>query len=255
MTPPAALSSVRVAERRSRAFLRLLANICRHFPDLRTWLMDDFVQVAKTRENFTALVERGDLASDEADHGFAEVAGELDAWTEEKRHLKAGFQPNTRPFGGFSWDEMESLVRRYEARTIALNLFLLARDWRLAGEAAQASPKLLRGLADVMDTAIRAGDGRPFMQLASAVELLSGLQPGRLKVAFGYADWWKLHALLFMLRHPRPAYRTREIRAHLARLGMQISSLDFRRFCKRHGIARDERAGRPRIRPLVRAAG
>lgn len=255
MTPPVALSSVRVAERRSRAFLRLLANICRHFPDLRTWLMDDFVQVAKTRENFTALVERGDLASDEADHGFAEVAGELDAWTEEKRHLKAGFQPNTRPFGGLSWDEMESLVRRYEARTIALNLFLLARDWRLAGEAAKASPKLLRGLADVMDAATRAGDGRPLMQLASAVELLSGLQPGRLKVSFGYADWWKLHALLFMLRHPRPAYRTREIRAHLARLGMQISSLDFRRFCKRHGIARDERAGRPRIRLLVRAAG
>jgi hypothetical protein len=54
---------------------------------------------------------------------------------------------------------------------------------------------------------------------------------------------------------PREAYRTREVRAHLATLGLRISSLDFRRFCKRHGIRRDERAGRPRIHPAARAAG
>ena len=36
--------------------------------------------------------------------------------------------------------------------------------------------------------------------------------------------------------------------AHLATLGLRISSLDFRRFCKRHGIQRDEGAGRPRVR-------
>jgi len=69
-----------------------------------------------------------------------------------------------------------------------------------------------------------------------------------IRTAFGYADWWKLHALVYMLRHPREAYRTREVRAHLATLGLRISSLDFRRFCKRHGIRRNERAGRPRIR-------
>ena len=33
----------------SRAFLRLLASMCRQFPDLRTWLMDDFGQDADTR--------------------------------------------------------------------------------------------------------------------------------------------------------------------------------------------------------------
>jgi len=106
-----------------------------------------------------------------------------------------------------------------------------------------------------MDAAMRTGDGKPLAQLASAAELLGGLQPDRLRVAFGYADWWKLHALLFMLRYPRPAYRTRDVRAHLATLDLKISSLDFRRFCKRHGILRDERAGRPRKRPLSQAAG
>jgi hypothetical protein len=58
-----------------------------------------------------------------------------------------------------------------------------------------------------------------------------------------------------MLRHPREAYRTRDVRAHLAKLGLRISSLDFRRFCKRRSIQRDERAGRPRTRSRGRAAG
>jgi hypothetical protein len=58
-----------------------------------------------------------------------------------------------------------------------------------------------------------------------------------------------------MLRHPREAYRTREVRIQLETLGLRISSLDFRRFCKRHGIRRDERAGRPRTRSLAHAAG
>jgi hypothetical protein len=106
-----------------------------------------------------------------------------------------------------------------------------------------------------MDTAARSGEVRPLVQLGSALELLSGLEPGRLRVAFGYADWWKLHALVYMLRHRRPAYRTRDVRTHLANLGLQISSLDFRRFCKRHGIRRDERPGRPRTRSLAHAAG
>ena len=142
----------------------------------------------------------------------------------------------------------QELVRRYEGRTLGLNIFLLARDWRKAGDAAKASPKLLQAGADLLDTAIRSGETRQLAQLGHAVELLSGLNPRRLRTAFGYADWWKLHALVYMLRHPREAYRTREVRAHLETLGLRITSLDFRRFCKRHDIRRDERAGRPRVR-------
>jgi hypothetical protein len=61
MTAAALASSVRASERRSRAFLRLLASMCRQFPDLRTWLMEDFVRDADIRANFLSLVERGDL--------------------------------------------------------------------------------------------------------------------------------------------------------------------------------------------------
>lgn len=234
-------------ERRSRAFVRLLARTCRQFPDLRTWLLEDFQQDPVTRANFVALVERGDLKGEEISNGFAELAGELDGWREEKRRLKAQLPAKANnPFGGLSWGEMEALVRRYEARSLGLDVFLLARDWRKAGEAAKASPKLLQVGADLLDSAIRSGDKRLLVELGNAVELLDGLDPRRLRTAVGYTAWWKLHAAVYMLRHPRDAYRTREVRAHLATLGIKISSLDFRRFCKRHGIRRDERAGRPR---------
>ena len=243
VTPPA-----RAPERESRAFLRLLADICRRFPDLRAWLVEDFARDANVRVNFLGLVETGDLGGEDTADAFAEMAGELGSWQEEKRRMQVELPAQaTRPFGGLTWDEIESLVRRFEARTLRLDVFLLVRDWRKAGESAKASPKLLRASADLLDAAIRSGDARLFTELSRAVALLSSLEKGSLRTAFGYADWWKLHALVYMMRHPREAYRTREVRAHLETLRLQISSLDFRRFCKRHGIRRDERAGRPRI--------
>ena len=244
-------SSTQSSERRSRAFLRLLADICRQFPDLQTWLIEDFARDPATRANFAAFVERGDFSGEPMSDGFAELAGELDGWQQEKQRIQTQLSARvTRPFGGLTWEEMEALVRHYQARSVGLPIFLLARDWRKAGEVAKASPKLLRAGAQLLDTAIRKNDTKPLLQLASAVGFLSGLKKSRLRTMFGYADWWKLHALVYMLRHPCEAYRTREVRAHLETLELRISSLDFRRFCKRHGIRRDERAGRPRTKLL-----
>jgi hypothetical protein len=241
-------SSARSTEPEGLSFVLLLADICRRFPDLRDWLIEDFARNAGTRANFLSLVKNGQSAEqEEAADGFAGIAGEARSWLEEKRQLRTHFFPNaSKLFGGRTWHEMEGFVRRYEARTVGLETFLMARDWSKAGEAGKNSPRLLRRGADFLDAVIRSGDKRRLDQLSSAVEILSGLKRGRLSAAFGHVDWWKLHALLFMLRHPREAYRTREVRAHLAKLGLDISSLDFRRFCRRHGIRRDERAGRPR---------
>lgn len=247
--------SSRAAERRSRAFICLLADICRQFPDLRAWLLEDFARDADTRANFLALVTSGELDAAATANGFAELAGELNGWRQETQRLQRRLPVQAvRPFGGLTWDEMEALVRKYQARTIGLPVFLLARDWRKAGEAARTSPKFLRAGADFLDTVIRAGDTRSLAQLGNAVKMLRGIKPGRLRTAFGHSDWWKLHALVYMLRNPRPAYRTRDVRAHLAELNLRITSLDFRRFCKRHDIARDERSGRPRTRDVARSA-
>lgn len=31
----------------------------------------------------------------------------------------------------------------------------------------------------------------------------------------GFGDWWKVNALLYILRHPARSYRTRDLQAHL----------------------------------------
>ncbi len=151
-------------------------------------------------------------------------------------------------YGGLTWEEMEKLVRRYEAGALDVGVFLLVRDWRKAGAAASSSPRLLRAAGQLLDAVIRSDETRLLAQLSRALALFARAKSPALRSAFGYADWWKLHALLYMLRHPRESYRTRDVRAHLAAVGLEISSLDFRRFCKRHGIRRDERPGRPRAR-------
>lgn len=63
-----------------------------------------------------------------------------------------------------------------------------------------------------------------------------------------------MNVLFYILRHPRESYSIRDLRAHLATLGLDIGTRDMRRFCKRHGIKRDIQAGRPRKRTPAPAA-
>ena len=51
-----------------------------------------------------------------------------------------------------------------------------------------------------------------------------------------------------MLNHAKPNYRTSELTAYLATKKIRVSGKLIRRFCARHGIARDTRPGRPRGR-------
>ena len=70
----------------------------------------------------------------------------------------------------------------------------------------------------------------------------------------GFSDWWKLQLFLYMLSRPKPAYRTREFRSYLAAQRIDVSPKDLRRFCARHGIRRDMRAGRPQTRVTAQVA-
>jgi hypothetical protein len=251
MTPALSVRSALLAaltDRQSRSALVLLAEMCRQSRELRDWLSDDFVRNTKTQENFLKLVDgRGSLASGVA-NDFAELAGEAQTWHEERRRIREEIAPRApQLYGGLSWDELEKLVRRYEAGSIDVAVHLLVRDWRKAGTAASSSPRLLRAAGCFLDAVIRTGEKRLLSQLAHALGRRAGKQAST-RAVVGYTDWWKLQALLYMLRNPRESYRTRDLRAHLATLAIEISSLDFRRFCKRHRIRRDERAGRPRTR-------
>jgi hypothetical protein len=105
----------------------------------------------------------------------------------------------------------------------------------------------MRASVVFLDAVSRAGDRRLLRHYYKAISFLRAYAeiPQRRRNV-GYAEWWKLRVLLFMLQHPRPCYRIRDLRAHLAGLGLAVSALDVRRFCVRHGIRRDMRAGCPR---------
>src|ERR1017187_1464641 len=109
-----ATPAARAPERGSRAFLRLLADICRRFPDLREWLVEDFTRDAKDRAEVVGRGGHGHLGGGEMADAFAEMAGELGSWREEKRRRQAELRAQaTRPFGGLTSDEVKSPVRRY----------------------------------------------------------------------------------------------------------------------------------------------
>lgn len=235
----------RAMERRGQAFLHSLAETCREWPELRHWLFEDFARNEKTRANFQALVESA--ASSPIRFGLSDLADEARGWEKEKLRLRGAVGANApRLYGGRTWEEMEQLVYRYEGGGTELGVFVLARHWRGMGDQAKFAPELQRAGAELLDAILRHGEKRLLANLSRAVALLDKRTHTNLRVMLGYADWWKLQTVLYMLRNPQPAYRTREIRAYLAGLGLRIGSLDFRRFCKRHQIRRDTRAGRPR---------
>jgi hypothetical protein len=86
-----------------------------------------------------------------------------------------------------------------------------------------------------------------FRQLAHAWEFFQGNAPGTIgRAHFGYAAWWQLNVLAYMLTHPKPVYRTREFSKYLKTLKIPVDTADIRRFCRRYSIARDTRPGRPK---------
>jgi hypothetical protein len=109
------------------------------------------------------------------------------------------------------------------------------------------------GLA-FLEAVFPSGRRRLLKHLHEALSFVKELEDkAKRRSAIGYADWWKLHVLFYMLRNPAECYRTRELRAHLPTLGLESSTKEIRRFCTRHGIKRDGCAGRPRRRKVPQA--
>lgn len=233
-----------VTEDSATAALRLIAELCRQLPALKEWLWEEFARSATVRDAFARLIREPAAPLD----GFASLAGEDRAWQAERQRLRQqGAAPGI--YGGLSWPEMERLFRRYEAGTLDLGTFLLAHQWQAARATGKISPELVLASATFLDVVTRGGDRRLLRHYYRALSFLRAYAdvPQRRR-AVGYSEWWKLRVLMFMLRNPRESYRTRDLRAHLLGLGVEVSSLDLRRFCTRHGIRRDVRAGRPRTR-------
>lgn len=221
------------------AALALLVELCRQSPPLRSWLWQGFGRDAILRRRFRELVNDASAAPPAS---FADLADKNGVRRQEMDWLRQ--QISGRLYGGLTWTEMVKLVRHYQAGQVDLGAFLLAHDWREAG---QPTPALMWGGVELLQLVLPSGRRRLLKHLNKALALLKSCdQKAKRRAIFGHADWWKLHTLFFMLRHARESYRTRELRAHLAALGVEVSTKDMRRFCSRHGIRRDMRAGRPR---------
>jgi hypothetical protein len=244
----------RELEDEESAVVTLFMQCCRQSPALRNWLWRDFARNASSRERFAKALRAGDSASASAIRSMADLSGENRALREEQRRLKEQLPQLARPYGGLSWGEVEKLVRRCQAGPMDLGAFLLAQAWR--DGAGKPSLALMRATVVFMDEVVQSGSQRLLRNFGKALRFLEECDDkATRRAALGYQDRWKLHALFFMLRNPSESYRTRDIRAHLETLGFEIGTKDVRRFCTRHGIKRDVRAGRPSTRTIPPVAG
>jgi hypothetical protein len=224
------------------AAVQVFVTLCRNSPELRHWLWEDFAREPATRDTFAASLKQmkpGDLTR------FADLSGDGAAWQEAARELRAKFRGPRH--GGRTRAEIEALIVRRQAGQTDLAAFLLARQWSRLRQGGRIPPRLLRGAFAVIDAALHDGDLALLRQLGKAVRVNPrGADPHERRANLGYSDWWKLHTLNFILRHPAPAYRTRDLAAHLRSVGLNVNAKELRRFLGGHGIRRDMRAGRPR---------
>ena len=219
---------------------RLFARLCRASPALREWLWEEFARKPKTRAKVAAALAREATEADAAAFAPDNRPLRIEAATLRQ-------QVPARIYGGLTWSEVEALVRHYQAGKIDLRTFLLVNEWRREAGGALEPPRLTLASAEWFGQVVRAGETRLLRHVGKTLRFLASLEKApKRRGLFGHTDWWKLNVLFYMLRHPRESYRTREFRTYLADLGIEVGTKDIRRFCSRHGICRDVRAGRPR---------
>lgn len=227
----------------------LFIELYRRSPFLRDWLGSIFARSSRIQDwdRFKQLLDTPTSPEEEPHRLLLSLTGSEEILSETQRKIRRKLRIKTgRIYGGLSWREVETLVRRYHAGTIDAGAFLLTHDWRKGATDGGASARLTRAGAALLDEAIQGRQKLLLRHVAKAVEFLDQSADTRTRrTALGHVNWWKVSILLYLLNHPKPAYRTRELRAHLAALGLEIETKDIRRFCSRHAIKRDMRAGRP----------
>jgi hypothetical protein len=232
------------------AAVTLFFQLIRRSPLLRGWLWREFGQSEKTRARAAEFLAKGSAPLAEGPKLLAWLAGEQEAYLEERERLRKRFNGllNAHAYGGLSRTGIEILIRRYQAGNRDFGAFFLLYAWRKhLNKQSGYELRLLRA-NQVFLAALAGQDGKALgRQLLKAQAYFANRQNAVLQRAdYGFADWWKISALLYMLNHPKPCYRTGEFCRHLAGQRLTVDPKDVRAFCKQHGIARDSRVGRPR---------
>lgn len=233
-----------LAEDPDDAAVALFTRLCRQSPKLRAWLWDEFARSSKTRTEFARILAEAGRADS---FTLAHAAGEDRPRGAETVRLRSEWQTGsaTRPYGGLSRPEVEGWIRRYQSGSLHPATFQLVQAWRRTAGTQPASPALMRASAAFLAFAV-GRDHRGLLRQLIRVERFFRDRQQLGRAAYGHLHRWKVHVLLYVLNHPKPSYRTSELVACLATRKIRVSGKLIRRFCARHGIARDTRPGRPR---------
>ena len=236
-----------LAEDADDAAVALFARLCRQSPKLRAWLWDEFARSAKTRTEFARILDQQGVKADNLT--LAHVAGEDRPRALEKARLREEWLAGStaRPYGGLSRPEVEGWIRRYQSGSLHPATFQLVLAWRRTKGTQPADAALVRASAAFLAEAL-GRNNRGLLRQIIRVERFFRARGELGRAAYGHLHRWKVSLLLYVLNHPKRCYRTGELTAHLASKRIRVSGKLIRRFCVRHGIARDIRPGRPRVR-------
>jgi len=147
----------RLVEDDESANVDVLVQLCRQWPALRIWLCGEFARNPKIRENFAQVVDGVVTKSTIGARWLAALSDEGRSWKAEKDSLKAHVLAAQTPvYGGLTFNEVGKLLRQYQAGTLDLGAFVLAQEWRKAGDTASSSPRLARAAASFIDTVVRS---------------------------------------------------------------------------------------------------
>ena len=216
----------------------LFMQLYRKSPELRHWLREDYARDKKLQRKFDAVAMR------KVQHvtRFAELTDDNASWRKEQRTLKEKLSRHL--YGGLTWNEVTEKIQHYQAGTLDLGIFLLVQEWQKTDV---VSPSLMWGGLAFLELVLPSGRRRLLKHLNAALAFAKQYEKKKSRRALvGYSDWWKLNALIYVLRNPRYSYAVRDLRGHLTAHGITVSVKDIQRFCIRHNLRRDTRSGRPR---------
>lgn len=244
-----------LADSNNAACIALFMDLLRESSGLRRWLNTAFLD-AKTRARLARYLVGNEHPPRHGSRGqkllawLSDTGHALDAEAKSLTPCFASIAPSS--YGGLTRPQIVQLIRRYQsggAGNIKLPAFLLAHAWKQMAPRSMPSAALLAISGRFLHAAfVENGKRRELLgHFMKASEFLWGRPHGAITRAdYGYANWWKLSVLHYMLNHPKASYCTRDFIRLLAAQKIRVDTKDVRRFCKKHCIAQDPRPGRPK---------
>lgn len=221
------------------AELWALADLCRRSLRVRAWLFGRFAREPATQAAFRLFL---------ADPDPLHPPPWRRALAHAVRPASVGPPPGEGAHGGLSEMRVLALIKGYQAGSLDVMAFVLVRLWRrLLGSGRKEVPLALQAATARYWAALASdGTGRLVRDLSDVLQFFrerSGRAIG--EGDFGHACSWKIHLLVHLLDHPRPRYKLGELHESLPAKYREVDRRELRDFCRRHGIRRDQKSGRP----------